>query len=38
MPEGITAYLERLLENPRLRARDTQRRRDFRPALRLKLA
>lgn len=38
MPEGITAYLERLLENPRQRARDIRRGRDLRPALRWKLA
>ncbi len=34
MPEGITLHLERLLENPRQRARDIRQGRDLRPALR----
>lgn len=38
MSEGITPHLERPIGNPRQWARDIQKGRDFRPALRWKLA
>lgn len=37
MPEGITPHLERPIGNPRQRARDIQKGRDLRPALRWKM-